>query len=190
MRVFGLSLVLILLNGTALATVGDEFFGTPAMLPQGVIMVDGHDLTLWGIDRLAGDQECWHENRPWNCGEQASIALRHHLAGGIPVRCVVKSIDDDKLTALCFSKRDGKEQDIARYLVMQGWARDQHDITGGYYTADETLARRDRRGIWTSRFQSAEDWKNGIQRYVEYDIAPMKTTSAAPSTLPPSDKPQ
>ena len=69
----------------------DEFSGTPAViLPSGMIMVDGHDVNLWGIEPLASDQQCWRDKIAWDCGEQAMMALRHHLAG-YQVRCEVKS---------------------------------------------------------------------------------------------------
>jgi endonuclease YncB( thermonuclease family) len=173
MRIFLAPVFAILLYfaGTALAASGPtEFTGTPAVLPSGIIMIDGHDVTLWGIDQLASDQECWHESRTWDCGEQALIALRHHLAGH-RARCIVKSDTSNPIGAQCFCKTGDKEDDIARFLVMQGWARDEHDVTNGLYADDEKAARQSRHGIWTSRFQTAEDWKNGVLRYVEYQSA-------------------
>jgi len=168
--------ILLCLPGAVLAASDPtEFTGAPAVLPSGIIMIEGHDVTLWGIDQLASDQECWHESRAWDCGEQALIALRHHLAGH-QVRCVVKSGSGaGPLNAQCFCKTGDKEDDIARFLVIQGWARDQHDVTNGLYASDENSARQSRRGIWTSRFQTADDWKNGVTRYVEYQSAEPKS---------------
>ena len=189
MRIFATGLILFLcLSGTpVLADDTAEFSGAAVLLPEGGMMVEGRDVTLWGIDMLAGDQQCWHEDRAWDCGEQASMALRHHIAGN-PVRCVMRSDDGGgKVTAQCFSKAGGKEEDIALYLVDQGWARDQDEESDGLYADNEISARRERRGIWTSRFQTAEDWKNGTQRFVQYQMAPLRTTAVAPSHLSPGD---
>jgi len=177
MRIFPLPVFAILLclpGLVALAADTPEFSGTPVLLPSGVLMIDGRDVTLWGIDGLAGDQQCWHEDRAWDCGEQALIALRHHLTGR-PVRCVTKSSSGaDKVNAQCFRQKDGKEDDLARYLVAEGWARDRSEDSKGLYASDQDGAIRDHRGIWTSRFQTAEDWKNGVPHYVEYKMAPPK----------------
>lgn len=171
MRIFLAALLLIFLclpGFVTLAAEAAEFSGTPAVLPSGVIMIEGHNVTLSGIDPLASDQQCWHESRAWNCGEQALIALRHHIVGHA-LRCTVKSgSGGSEISAQCFRKTGDTEDDIARYLVAQGWARDRHGDSGGLYAVDENTARAYRRGIWTSRFQTAEDWKKGIPRYVAY----------------------
>jgi len=190
-RIFPASVFVILLclPGPALrAAEADGFTGMPAVLPSGMVMVQGHDLTLWGIAELASDQQCWHENRAWDCGEQSLIALRHYLAGH-PVRCAIKSYPDNgPMSAQCFRKSGNKEEDIAQYLVAQGWARDAADESDNLYAKDEDSARQSRRGIWTSRFQRAKDWKNGISRYVEYEAAPPRVHAmSAMHMVPASD---
>jgi endonuclease YncB( thermonuclease family) len=192
MPVFRLSpIVFVCLLGTsALAQSANEFTGTAAFLPSGDLMIEGRNVTLWGIDSLAPDQQCWHEDRAWDCGEESIMALRHHLADH-PVRCAVKSDPGGgKVIAQCFSKESGKEKDVARYLVIEGWARDKADASGGLYAQDQETARQKRRGVWTSRFQTAEDWKNGVQNYVQYQMAPARTTVAAHHPDDSGNKPQ
>jgi endonuclease YncB( thermonuclease family) len=179
-RTLFLLLLLCLAGGAALADDKVEYSGTPAVLPSGLIMIEGHDLALWGIDPLANDQKCWHDERAWDCGEEALTVLRHFLTGN-KARCVVKT----EQSAQCFRIKDGKEDDIAHYLVGQGLARDRAADSDGLYAPDETEARQNRRGVWTSRFQSAEDWKNGTSHYIQYQMAPPKTP--APTG---ADKPQ
>ena len=104
---------------------------------------------------------------------------------GIISTAIVKSdLGGGKVVAQCFITVPGKEDDLARYLVAEGWARDRAADSGGAYAADEDKARHWRRGIWTSRFQSAEDWKNGIPNYIEYEQTPPKRPP------PPKNKPQ
>jgi len=187
MRIFRLPALAFLIacgSGAALAaspatdkTV--QFTGAAAILPSGLMMIEGHEVTLWGIDLLASDQQCWHDDRAWNCGEEYMLALRHHLAGH-HLHCIVNSDKGGgKVTAQCFIKNGTKEDDLARYLIAEGWARDRAADSGSYYAADEEKARTRRRGIWTSRFQSAEDWKNGAPNYIEYQQTPSPKSPVA-----------
>ena len=40
------------------------------------------------------------------------------------------------------------------------------ETTGGIYYQLEQAAQENKRGIWSSKFQTAQDWRDGIQRYV------------------------
>ncbi len=149
-----------------------ELFGSPVVLDSGLIMLDGHQVALWGIETLADDQQCWQEDRAWDCGEQAATALKHFVQGQL-VKCQVKGeLGDSGISAQCFRVRGDKVSDIARYLVVHGWAMDEEGCSGGMYALDQERARRERRGIWTSRFQTAADWREGVQRFVEYELEP------------------
>jgi endonuclease YncB( thermonuclease family) len=149
-----------------------ELFGTPMVQDSGLLMLDGQEVRLWGIATLAGDQQCWQNDRAWSCGEQATAALKHHIGGWL-VRCQIKDDSGDgRVSAICLREQQDKPYDIARYLVAHGWAMDQRDVSGGLYAMEEGEARQKRRGVWTSRFQTAADWRDGIQRYVDYEAAP------------------
>jgi hypothetical protein len=150
---------------------GHIFFGSPTIQSSGSITLDGLNVTLWGVDALAADQQCWHGDVAWDCGAEALAALRHYTANHL-IRCVSKSdFGGGHVSAQCFRQNNAGDDDIARYLVQQGWARDLKDISDGAYAYDETDARQARRGVWTSRFQTSSDWQNGNQRFVPYDEA-------------------
>jgi hypothetical protein len=180
-----IAFLMCLMSGAAFAAsaasdTSSQFSGSAAVLSSGVMMIEGREVTLWGVDRLASDQQCWHEDRAWDCGEESMIALRHHLAGH-HLRCIVNSdLGGGRVIAQCFIKSGTREDDLARYLIAEGWARDHAEDSGGFYAADEDKARHRRRGIWTSRFQSAEDWKNGVANYIEYQQTPPPKSSARP----------
>ncbi len=165
----------LLFTSAARAEEGTALFGTPMVQSTGQILLDGHEVTLWGIATLAGDQQCWQNDRAWDCGGQAATALKHFIEAQL-VHCHVKSdLGGGRVVGWCFCKKNGQSRDIARYLVGQGWATEQKDVSGGLYTLEENTARQKRRGIWTSRFQTAADWRDGTQRFVAYDIAPEPT---------------
>jgi len=167
-----LSLIVVLGVMPAHAADSNELFGTPVVLDSGLMMLDGRQVSLWGIETLAEDQKCWQADRAWDCGEQATIVLKHFIEGQL-VKCQTKDVlGDGGIGAQCFRIRGDKTNDIARYMIMQGWAMDDEETSGGLYEQDEDVARQQRRGIWTSRFQTAEDWRDGIQEFVEYDMIP------------------
>ena len=190
MRFFLLLTFLVCICGAAMAADTVQLSGTPAVLPSGLIMIEGKDVSLWGIDALANDQKCWHENRAWDCGEEAFMVLRHFLTGNT-ARCLIKKdLGAGRYSAQCFRVKGGKENDIARYLVTQGWARDHKADTDGLYAAVQDEARLHRRGIWTSKFQNAEDWKNGVSNYVQYKMAPPRKPSPAAASGDSGHNPQ
>lgn len=137
------------------------------------LQINGQMIALWGIDTLAPDQQCWQDGAAWGCGEEALMALKHY-ADGKMVRCDIQSAADKEGPAFgkCFRLKGQKEQDIAEHLVKQGWALDRGVQSGGAYYAAEQDAQNRKRGAWQGRFQTAQDWKEGIQRFVgEEDAA-------------------
>jgi endonuclease YncB( thermonuclease family) len=170
LRAAGLALVALGLTCAAgqAETLG-AFKGVPVVLDSSALMLDGKTLTLWGIDTLAPDQHCWRGARPWRCGEQATFALKH-LVESNTVQCHVKDMTPgNKIFVQCFCRHGNDEVDVAAYLVKRGWALTTNNLTPSPYVQEQSKAQDDGRGIWTSRFQTAEDWKNGIQNYINDD---------------------
>ncbi|MDD5587371.1 MAG: hypothetical protein PHY92_10545, partial [Alphaproteobacteria bacterium] len=52
--------------------------------------------------------------------------------------------------------------------VKRGWALNQDEESEGLYAPDQDEAHFKRHGIWTSRFQTPEDWRDGVQRFVDH----------------------
>lgn len=143
-----------------------EISGVPVVQETGVLTIDGQNLVLWGIDTLAPDQQCWQGNVAWFCGEQATIALRHFIEGRF-LTCEIQQVPDgNPLLARCYRLKGAKRKDVSEMLVRHGWALDRGETSGGAYYEAEEEARKDKRGIWGSRFQTAHDWKEGLQRFI------------------------
>jgi endonuclease YncB( thermonuclease family) len=167
---------MLMLSECGLARADDqgsnEISGIPLVENSGHIMLEGRNIALWGIDTLACDQHCWQNDKPWPCGEEATMVLKHFVEGR-PVTCRIMSAPGaGKISAQCFRHKGEKMQDIARLLVKHGWAMDDDDEPDSKYAEDEEEARKGRRGIWTSRFQTAEDWHSGTQQFIDYDMEP------------------
>ena len=170
--------VLLISSSPAHAQDAQRIFGTPMILDAGRMMLDGHTVELWGINMLAGDQLCWQGDQSWSCGEEALTAYKHFVEGQL-VGCEIKEARNDGLTIAQCVTQGAEKQDIARHLIVKGWAFAQRDVSGNFYALDEDNARKNRLGIWTSRFQTADDWRNSVPNFVEYEIA------AEPVNVPP-----
>lgn len=174
-RIISVSILMlsVFFNFSAFAEDAEELKGLAIVKDAGHLMIGGRQVALWGISPLAGDQQCWREEHAWDCGEQATTALKHLTEGKI-LRCVEKVKKDGGIIAQCFRRKRGgtQEQDIAQYMVRHGWAMDADEESNWQYEEDQEHARIKRNGIWTSRFQTPEDWSEGVQRYIEYDAAP------------------
>lgn len=144
--------------------------GVAVVEDSGILRVNGQRVALWGIDMLTSDQKCWQGETSWCCGEEALMALKHY-AGGRLVHCDIKAPADASSPALatCYRSKAGNKIDIAEYLVKQGWALERGVASGGLYYDVERTAQSHKRGAWAGRFQTAQDWKDGVQRFVGED---------------------
>lgn len=142
----------------AIAVLGSYFGLIETHRPQGRAVVnDGDTLTLAGerirlrgIDAPEFGQTCRRGGRDYDCGREASRALRA-LVDGRQVVCQGWERDQyDRLLATC--RADGV--DIGGRLVETGWA-----VSYGGYIAEEASARRDAAGIWAGEFERPRAWR-------------------------------
>ncbi len=157
--------------------------GIPFVQDNGILSINGQQIALWGVDLLAPDQQCWQGDIAWGCGEDAMSALKHYV-GNKTVECQIKqsAVNDMPALAQCFRFRGPKAQDIAEHLILKGWAIERTDVSGGQYYAAEQKAQTGKYGIWSSRFQTAQDWRDGLQRFVGEDPENKGDEDPAPPT--------
>ena len=114
----------------------------------------GNDrVRLVGLDAPELDQTCIDEGgASWPCGREASRRLRELIGNG-KVRCSTEGRDKyGRFLGRCTV--DGK--DIGATLVAEGFAVASFPS----YSAEETLARRQKRGIWTGPFDTPRQWRD------------------------------
>lgn len=150
-----------------------QVVGIPVVQEAGVLIINGEVIELWGLDNLASDQQCWQDETAWGCGEASILALRHFVEGRT-VSCDVQheADDDGPVSARCFRINGTKQHDVAAHLVQNGWALERGETTGGIYFQLEQAAQEQKRGVWSGRFQTAQDWRDGVQRYVGAEQSP------------------
>ncbi len=104
------------------------------------IKVQGRDVHLAGIAAPGFDERCGEGAAAWPCGRMARAALRRFIRGRA-IECEVPpGADDIPDPAICRVAGD----DIAQWLVAQGWAK----RVGELYGEEENAAREARLGLW------------------------------------------
>lgn len=129
--------------------------GVATVIDGDTIDIHGTRIRLHAIDAIESRQRCFLEDgREWRCGKDSAFALADFI-GRQPLRCEVNDIDRyGRLVAVCYKG----ETDINAWLVRNGWAL-AYRRYGRDYVAEEEMARREKRGIWRSRFVAPWDWR-------------------------------
>jgi endonuclease YncB( thermonuclease family) len=129
--------------------------GRASVVDADTIEIHGERIGLHGIDAPESAQTCQRDGKEWHCGQAAALALSDWL-GSATVSCVPVERDRyQRIVAKC-----GKAgQDVAVWLVSQGWALDWPLYSGGAYATAQGDASKARRGIWGSVFQSPWEWR-------------------------------
>jgi endonuclease YncB( thermonuclease family) len=122
---------------------GEVRFQETYVHQNGSIRADGHNLDLYGAMLIRRDRICASaEGARWTCGQRAYMALRALLAGR-PITCSFKQIS---LPPKAVCSMDG--QDIAQFLLREGWAELTIDVTDQAYVEASELAHSRGLGIW------------------------------------------
>jgi hypothetical protein len=110
---------------------------------NGSIRADGHNLDLFGAVLIRRDRICTSgQGARWTCGQRAYMALRA-LLGGRQITCSFKPISVPP-KAVC----SVDDQDIAQFLLREGWAELPVDVTDQAYVEASELAQSRGLGIW------------------------------------------
>lgn len=129
--------------------------GRASVIDGDTLEIAGHRIRIHGIDAPEARQTCKRAGSEWRCGQAAALALADWL-GSARVAC--RPIERDRYgrtVARCAKAG----QDVAGWLVSQGWAMDWPRYSGGAYAAAQDDARRSARGIWGSEFQPPWEWR-------------------------------
>lgn len=120
------------------------------------LLLAGRSIRLQGIDAPELDQACLRSGKPWPCGREAARAVAAKVRSRIVV-CEAHGFDRyGRVLAECFV--DGES--LNAWVVRQGWAIAYRRYSMAY-VSDETVARREERGIWSGSFDPPEHWRQG-----------------------------
>jgi len=126
-----------------------EVYGPARVIDGDTLEVAGERVRLFGIDAPEKGQTCrGPRGRPWPCGRVATHALKALIAGR-PVVCQTTARDRyGRAIARCLVART----DLSAWMVGAGWALAYRRYSTRYVPW-ECAARRDRRGLWSGRFE-------------------------------------
>ena len=141
-RVTGKLLENIRLSGKARVTDGDT------------IRFGGTRVRLFGIDAPEIKQTCDFEDKTWNCGIEARIALVKMIAEQ-KVSCEEKDKDRyGRIVAVCMAGG----VNLNALMVREGWALAYRKYSRDYVD-EELTARRGKTGLWKGTFRRPWEWR-------------------------------
>lgn len=124
--------------------------GRAYVIDGDTISISGNHIRLKGIDAPELVQSCGTEAAMSACGQVSRQTLLR-LISGREVRCEAYGRDKyNRSLAVC---RVG-ETNINRAMIEAGQA-----VAYGDYQEEEGKAREARKGLWTSRFETPQDWR-------------------------------
>ncbi len=149
-----LALMLMLLPAVALADVS----GPARVIDGDTIEVAGERVRLHGIDAPESGQSCLRHGVAWQCGAEASQALRE-LVRNRPVRCDERGRDRyRRLISVCWANG----VDLNGRMVALGMALAYRRYSTAY-VHQEARAKAARAGMWAGPFIPPWNWRLGIR---------------------------
>jgi len=138
------------------SAVAQTVSGITSVIDGDTLEIHGERIRLHAIDAPEGRQSCYRDGQPWQCGQQAALALAD-LIGRKPVTCEGRERDQyGRLIAVC--RLDGF--DLNDWMVRQGWAMAYRRYGRDYGNA-EREARSQKTGIWAGDFVPPWGWRRG-----------------------------
>lgn len=137
----------------------DQVKGRASITSGDTLVVDRTEFRLSGIDAPETDQYCENEfGRPFQCGLQAMDALKE-LVGRLDVTCLSEGAGEGGLTpATCYAG----DLNLNTRMVRTGWAVARTEERPDYEIL-QTMAKREKAGIWSLKFEDPADWRAANQ---------------------------
>lgn len=137
----------------------DFIIGYPRVIDGDTIVVGYNHIRLWGIDAPEISQLCGGRSGPYSCGSLARDSLQK-LIGTNSVICTGKGTSYGRVVAICrLNSGSNKNADLASLMVSAGLALDWHTYSRGFYSIEESYARRRGLGIWQGSFMKPWEYR-------------------------------
>ena len=129
--------------------------GRPRVLSGDQLRIGKTQVQLYGLDAPEMDQYCENEyGRPYRCGVMALDELKG-MIGSNSISCVPEGVDEEnRVLAVCYVG----DMNINSRMVRTGWAVARPAQRPDYQQL-ESLAKRDKVGIWEFIFQDPAKWR-------------------------------
>ena len=124
-------------------TAAAEFTSYALVREDGSMLIDGRVVRLYGIYIPDTGVTCRTFISPAECGTRAALALEFKTGTHFVTCREVATLSDGSVSAVCWAD----EEDLAAYLIRQGWALARPEAPFEY-TALERIAERQGIGVW------------------------------------------
>ena len=153
---FFISFLLCILSLPALAESRTAIIGAIQVIDGETLEIQNQRIKLWGVDAPDLNQTCKDgQDAGYDCGKEAASALSQWLTELQPVRCEPRGNDNSGNTiAICYTSTG---DDIASWMVRNGYAVDWPKYSNGFYGVSEKQAQSNKSGIW--QHNEAAPWK-------------------------------
>ncbi|MBH9988549.1 thermonuclease family protein [Bartonella sp. W8098] len=153
---FFISFLLCILSLPALAESRTAIIGAIQVIDGETLEIQNQRIKLWGVDAPELNQTCKNgQDAGYDCGKEAAYALSQWLTELQPVRCEPRGNDNSGNTiAICYTSTG---DDIASWMVRNGYAVDWPKYSNGFYGVSEKQAQSNKSGIW--QHNEAAPWK-------------------------------
>ena len=146
-----------LLASAAVAADADIVGGPTRVVDGDTLIVAGQRVRLLGIDAPERKQSCRRAGMRYQCGTEATQALRRLIGRGTVI-CTIHGTDRyGRALGVC---QDANGIDLNGWLVQQGWALAYRRYSTTY-VPQEDQAKAARAGIWAGEFVPPWAWRRG-----------------------------
>jgi endonuclease YncB( thermonuclease family) len=153
MRIFNITLIILLT--LSLKVIAGEISGVPSITDGDTIKILNKRIRLHGIDTPEKKQICIRNSEKYNCGIEATKALKKKIGGKLVFCKVQEKLDRYKRhIGICFLE----DVDINKWMVRNGYAVAYRRYSKNYIE-DENYAKKNKIGLWSGHFIHPEKWR-------------------------------
>ena len=153
MRIFNATITILL--ALSLKVIAGEISGVPIITDGDTVKILNKRIRLHGIDAPEKKQICVKNSKKYNCGQEATNALKKKIDGKL-VTCKVQNKLDryKRYIGVCFLGNI----DLNKWMVRNGYAVAYRRYSQDYIE-DEKYAKKNKIGLWSSNFIYPEKWR-------------------------------
>ncbi len=140
--------------------------GKAKVVDGDTIKIQGISIRLFGIDAPEKKQICKFGSRPYKCGLESSQFLKKIIESSSYVDCSYRDLDRyRRIIGECIShnkitnKKTTEPLNLNYLMVRNGHAIDYRRYSKGKFSLAESLAKKEKKGIWRGKFEKPENWR-------------------------------
>ena len=153
MRTFNTTLVILFT--LSLKVIAGEISGVPSITDGDTIKILNKRIRFHGIDTPEKKQICIRNSEEYNCGKEATNALKKKIDSKLVTCKVQEKLDRYKrYIGICFLG----DVNLNKWMVRNGYAVVYRRYTNNYIE-DENYAKKNKIGLWSGYFIHPEKWR-------------------------------